>query len=50
MSYSLNKISVATVSGVQRLRWVPKNQTTIYLSKKYTGRNMDRDVRSAVLN
>lgn len=29
MSYSLNKISVATVSGVQRLRWAPKNQAAI---------------------
>ena len=30
MPYSLNKISVATVSGVQRLRWAPKNQATIF--------------------
>lgn len=29
MSYSLNKISVAAVPGVQSLRWAPKNQATI---------------------
>lgn len=48
MPYSLNKISVATVSGVQRLRWAPKNRPP-YLSRKYTGRNMAKDAKPAVL-
>lgn len=49
MPYNPNKISVATVSGVQSLRRAPKNQATIYLSKKYTGRNVAKDAKPAVL-